>query len=669
MRSNKFSAWAVVMMLCFVGTLTSGSALAASEKGGVPVGQKLDNATCESCHDGKKGKLEVPAADGEKRELYTVHPEKYAKSVHAKMACVSCHKEIVDNVTPHKKLAGVPKAECAQCHLDLWEAARKDNKAAEKPRLGVVADNVAAYRKSFHSQPDKDDPTKLMATCNDCHNVHTFDVPPRGTPERKAWHLTVPDVCGESCHTEHLEDWAGSIHGKEVTEKNNLKSAVCSDCHTTHDIAGSSSDKTKLAITASCGDCHKDSLATYKASYHGQVNTLGYAYTAKCFDCHGSHGIQPSKDPASKMHEKNRLKTCQKCHSGKKDLPEATAGFLSFSPHGNSHDFARYPEIWLTTKAMVALLVGVFAFFWAHSLLWWYREYADRRAGKTKPHIRTEALPAEVATKHVRRFGPMWRIAHLFFALSVMMLVLTGMAAFFPDAAWSKAVMAAFGTPKVAGLVHRVAAFTMLGIFFLHLIAVTVRIAGNWKNFRFFGPDSFVPNWKDLADIIGMFKWFLGKAPRPAIERWSYWEKFDYWAVFWGMAIIGGSGMMLAFPHVVAAYLPGWVFNVAMVVHGEEAILAAVFLFTVHFFNNHFRPDKLPPPDVVMFTGTQSLEEFRHEHRAQYDRLVASGELEKYLVDAPSAPFTLASKVLGLTLIAFGLTLLVLIIIGFSGGH
>jgi hypothetical protein len=93
-----------------------------------------------------------------------------------------------------------------------------------------------------------------------------------------------------------------------------------------------------------------------------------------------------------------------------------------------------------------------------------------------------------------------------------------------------------------------------------------------------------------------------------------------------------------------------------------------VFLFTVHFFNNHFRPDKLPPPDVVMFTGTQSLDEFRHEHRAQYDRLVASGELEKYLVEAPSAPFKLGSRILGLVLIACGLALLTMIAIGFFGG-
>jgi len=668
MRTRQLAAWLAAATVCAAGTLGSDWVVAATGKDAAPVALKLDNATCQTCHDGKKDKLEVTAADGAKRPLQTVNTDKYGKSVHAKMECVACHREIIDSVTPHQKVAGAPKVECAQCHLDLWEAAKKDNKTVEKPRLGIVAENVAAYRKSFHAKPNKDEPDKQNAICSDCHNVHAFDVPPRGTQERKDWHLTVPTVCGETCHTDHLEDWTASAHGREA-EKKNFKTAVCSDCHTTHDIVGSSTDKAKLAITASCGDCHKDAYESYKASYHGQVNRLGYAYTAKCADCHGSHAIEPSKDPKSRMHEKNRLKTCQKCHSGKEGKPGlATAGFLSFSPHGNSHDFAKYPEIWLTTKAMIALLVGVFAFFWLHSGLWWYREYADRKQGKHVPHVMTDKLPAEFATRHVRRFGPMWRLAHLLFALSVMLLVLTGMAAFFPETGWARTVMGAFGSPKVAGQIHRLSAYTMLGIFAIHLVAVTITILRNWKDFKFFGPDSFVPNWKDMYDMIGMFKWFVGKGPRPAIERWSYWEKFDYWAVFWGMAIIGGSGMMLAFPHVVAAYLPGWVFNVAMVVHGEEAVLAAVFLFTVHFFNNHFRPDKLPPPDVVMFTGTQSLQEFRHEHRAQYDRLVASGQLEKYLVDAPSAPFTLASKILGLVLIAFGLTLLVLIAIGFAGG-
>jgi hypothetical protein len=178
-----------------------------------------------------------------------------------------------------------------------------------------------------------------------------------------------------------------------------------------------------------------------------------------------------------------------------------------------------------------------------------------------------------------------------------------------------------------------------------------------------------VPNWKDFRDIWGMFKWFLGRGPKPMFDRWAYFEKFDYWAVFWGVTIIGGSGLMLAFPHVTAEVLPGWIFNIATLVHGEEAFLAAVFLFTVHFFNNHFRPDKLPPPDIVMFTGTQSLEEFRREHPAQYQRLVEAGQLESYLVEKPSRPMTVGSKILGLALIAIGLILLVLVASGFISRH
>jgi hypothetical protein len=87
----------------------------------------------------------------------------------------------------------------------------------------------------------------------------------------------------------------------------------------------------------------------------------------------------------------------------------------------------------------------------------------------------------------------------------------------------------------------------------------------------------------------------------------------------------------------------------------------------VHFFNNHFRPDKLPPPDIVMFTGTMALEEFRREHSLEYQRLAASGELARHLVDAPSRQMTLASRVLGIALIAIGLILLILVLIGFVG--
>jgi len=205
-----------------------------------------------------------------------------------------------------------------------------------------------------------------------------------------------------------------------------------------------------------------------------------------------------------------------------------------------------------------------------------------------------------------------------------------------------------------------------LAVFLWHFVYLAIRMSRGGKPFDIFGPTSIVPNLQDLKDIVAMFAWFFGKGPRPSFDRWTYWEKFDYWAVFWGVAVIGGSGLILWFPAAMATILPGWVFNVATIFHGEEAILAAVFLFTVHFFNNHFRPDKFPL-DIVMFTGRVSLEEFKREHTLEFNRLVQSGELKKYLIDAPSEPLTRGSKILGFTLIAIGLILLLLVVTGWVG--
>lgn len=650
-----------------LGTIFLWQTQAAAEPNG------LDNTSCLSCHDGSKEKLKISTDDGE-RAVNTINPDKFGKGVHAKMQCVTCHSEITDSSVPHKKDAGQKVAECSQCHEALAKKMKADGKPLT-PGLDKVNQNIGAYRNSFHARQNKDDKTHLNATCNDCHDTHSFLVPPRDTLAYDQWRLSTPALCGDKCHSDELDDYKSSIHGKESQQKGNLKAAVCVDCHTTHAIGNTSADPVKLTITANCGSCHKEQLKTYLATYHGQVNRLGFAYTAKCFDCHGSHAIVKVDDKHSKVNDTNRLKTCRQCHNGKpmsaqdgKIVPEASENFLSFGPHANSEDRVHYPQVWFASHFMVWLLLFVFAYFWTHTLLWWYREYKDRSLHRSRPHVRLDDLPKEQLGKSVRRFSLVWRIGHLCFAISVMLLILTGMTVFYSETTWARAVVLLFGGPHLTGIVHRVSAYTMLGIFGVHLVGVCINIARNWKTFRFFGPDSLVPRWKDLLDAVGMFKWFLNMGPRPTFDRWTYWEKFDYWAVFWGMFIIGGSGAMMAFPNITAQFLPGWVFNVAILVHGEEAFLCAVFLFTVHFFNNHFRPDKIPPPDVVMFTGVQSLEEFRREHTDQYNRLVATGELDKYLVDTPSRPMTTGAKILGLTLLACGLTLLVFVGIGFFSG-
>ncbi len=668
LRQAAISAGLVFACLGLGGLATPAAGQTAAPKAEA----KLDNATCLTCHDGKKGKLEVPTAAGKPRALHVVDPQKFQAGVHARMECVACHTDITDNAEKgnvHAKDPAQPlkKVDCASCHQDLWEQTVKRGRAEERPRLGVVASNIEAYRKSFHARPNSDDKTRPNASCSDCHDTHSFNVPAKNTPEYTQFRLGISANCG-TCHTDQLETYQQSVHGQENAKKMLADAAVCSDCHTAHAVAGTSSDPFKLTVTAQCGECHTKQFETYKDTFHGKVSTLGYAYTAKCFDCHGSHDIVRVENPESKVHPDNRLETCRSCHNPKKGLADVSKGFASFQPHADPHDFNRYPQVWAAWQLMSGLLVGTFSFFWLHTILWFYREWKERKArGGGHLHVRLDEVQSQLRGKQFQRFSATWRVAHLMFALSLMVLTLTGMPLFYPDVAWAPAIMQFFGGPKVTGVIHRTAAVIFAGIFFWHLVYMVIRIGRNWRTFEIFGPNSMVPNLKDLQDIIGMFRWFFGKGPRPTFDRWTYWEKFDYWAPFWGVTIIGVSGLVMWLPGFFANFLPGWIFNVASIFHGEEAFLAVVFLFTVHFFNNHFRPDKFPV-DVVMFTGSVPLEEFKKEHALEYDRLVASGELERHLVDAPTGMKLKLSKLLGFTLIAIGLTLLTLVAIGFFFG-
>jgi cytochrome b subunit of formate dehydrogenase len=614
-----------------------------------PSDPKLSNSRCLRCH-GREG-FSRTAENGEERDLHVAR-EAFEHSVHGEWDCVDCHKDIVK--APHRK--GIDrKVGCVQCHSALWDEALQAGTAEEHARLGVVVEQIESYMGAIHARPSMEDQSRTNATCYDCHDAHYIE--PIDSHVGSQSRLKTPEVCGK-CHADQRDAYFTSVHGIEVLN-GNANAAVCSDCHTTHDIEQPQADSSRLVITRNCGNCHQQSLQTYTGTYHGKVTRLGYAETAKCYDCHGSHEIHRLADESSSMHINNRLETCRNCHA------EATDGYVTFQPHGTTHELDKFPQMWIASKFMIGLLLGTFAFFWLHSALWFFREYQDRKQGKDRPHVRTDGVIPEGNT-HFRRFGPGWRLAHLVGAVSIMTLTLTGIAILYAESSWAPVLMKALGGPKTAGIIHRVGAIGFMGVFFIHLCYLAVRIGRTWRTFEWFGPNSLIPNWQDLKDIVAMFRWFFGLTPRPMFDRFTYWENFDYWAPFWGMTIIGISGAMMWVPDVTATYLPGWVFNVAAIVHGEEAFLAAVFLFTVHFFNNHFRPDRFPQ-DITMFTGTVPLEIYIHEHRVEYDRLLASGELEKYLVQAPSKPMTRASKTLGATLILFGLFLLTLVLLGFLG--
>jgi hypothetical protein len=175
-----------------------------------------------------------------------------------------------------------------------------------------------------------------------------------------------------------------------------------------------------------------------------------------------------------------------------------------------------------------------------------------------------------------------------------------------------------------------------------------------------FGPDMPLPNLDDLRDWWAHQKWFFGRGPRPQFDRWTYWEKFDYFAVFWGVAIIGISGLIMWFPVEFTRVLPGWIINVALIVHSDEALLAAGFIFTFHFFNVHFRPEKFPM-DPVIFSGRMTREEMLHERKRWYDRLEKTGQLEKMRLRDEWSQWKRVMHPLGF--IAFGAGVLLLFLI------
>jgi cytochrome b subunit of formate dehydrogenase len=262
--------------------------------------------------------------------------------------------------------------------------------------------------------------------------------------------------------------------------------------------------------------------------------------------------------------------------------------------------------------------------------------------------------------KQFLRFSRLNRVLHIIMIVSFMSLALTGMSLKFSYTGWAVVLSHLLGGFESAGYIHRFAAVMMFGIFVTHIIDVVRtkrRELRSWRSI-IFGADSMMFNKKDLHDFIGSVKWFFNKGPRPKFGRWTYWEKFDYFAVFWGIAVIGSTGLMLWFPQVFTLVVPGWFLNVATIIHSDEALLAVGFIFTVHFFNTHLRPEKFPM-DIVVFTGRMDIEEFKMDKPAEYEALVKSGTLNQYLVE-PYQPIVIrAVRVFGWTALTIGFSIVV----------
>jgi cytochrome b subunit of formate dehydrogenase len=270
---------------------------------------------------------------------------------------------------------------------------------------------------------------------------------------------------------------------------------------------------------------------------------------------------------------------------------------------------------------------------------------------------------------YIWRFSLFHRLMHFFAMLSFYVLVLTGLPLRFACAPFSAPLIRFWGGVEMAGLIHRIMAGFMVTYTLVHIVWIAVKFVKSREKKRWlWGSDTMVPHPNDARDFLQQWKWYFGLGPKPQFGRYGYLEKMDYFGEVWGFIIIGGTGFLLWFPEFFSAWLPGWWFNVATIFHGYEALIAAAFLFTIHFFNVHLRPDKFPL-DAVMFTGRATLDYMKEEHplmAAELEEKASRPISHRSIHDEPAPPptrrMTLIATVLGFFAWGVGLAIIGMIL-------
>jgi formate dehydrogenase subunit gamma len=218
------------------------------------------------------------------------------------------------------------------------------------------------------------------------------------------------------------------------------------------------------------------------------------------------------------------------------------------------------------------------------------------------------------------RFGVNIRAQHFVLAVSMVLLILSGLPVRFHDSVAFKFVIFLLGGIHNSTFLHRVGAVGLMAVCVWHV---------GWLAFTSEGRREFIallPVPKDLFDVIQNMKYFLRLSNEKAcFARFSYIEKFDYWAVYWGVVVMVGSGLLLWFQDITLQFLPKFVLDIAKEMHRDEALLATLAIVIWHMYNAHLNPHKFPGT-LVIWNGLMTKEEMLDEHPLEYEKRVKARE-------------------------------------------
>lgn len=576
----------------------------------------VETDECLACHD-------------------TLKTEVFTASVHGKNLCTSCHTDIQE--VPHQEK--VKKVDCGSCHK-------------------IESD---IYLNSDHGRARKNG--ESAATCVGCHGA-PHEILSARNPASPMYRLNIPKTCA-GCHedTAKMEKYAlleekpmasylQTVHGKAL-EKGVIQSAVCTDCHGSHDLHSPTNPESKIyrrTVPVTCGKCHENVLRTYERSVHGKAAMAGKVEAPVCTDCHGEHTIRGHKDPASSVYSSSvSEKVCAHCHAAEKivtkyRLPSDSVKTYLESYHGlagrygstvvancaschGSHDIlpssdpnssvnkANLPQtcgkchpnvgeqlakgsVHLSPtidRDRIVYVVSVIYVFFIILVIGGMVVHNLLDFLKKFYEHRRKHLAAHVQV----RFTRSERIQHGVLTLCFVILAYTGFALKYPDAWW--AYPFTFGSGgDWRGWIHRVAAaiFSVLGIYHVLYLLFTKR---GRKQLR-----ALMPVKKDFSDVLQMLQHNLGfKVQRPRFKHYNYIEKAEYWALVWGSMVMILTGLGLVFENISMKYFPKWFLDVALAVHFYEAVLATLAILVWHFYFVIFDPEHYPL-NLSMSTGHET---------------------------------------------------------------
>jgi cytochrome b subunit of formate dehydrogenase len=230
------------------------------------------------------------------------------------------------------------------------------------------------------------------------------------------------------------------------------------------------------------------------------------------------------------------------------------------------------------------------------------------------------------------------RVQHWLLILTFLTLTATGLPLFFYEFKFFKWLLPTARAFAVRGVLHRVAAVLLAGTLAWH-VAYTVFTPRGWANFK-----ALIPRFRDFRDAFEQFfhnvgvtrflerrgigrkffdahpYWLFKDAPR--YDRYNFVEKFEYWAVGWGSAVMIASGFFMWQVELSLRFFPLWVHNIFIIVHSYEALLAFLAIIIWHMYNVHLNPEVFPMSKVWL-NGKITGHELRTLHPLEYERIVA----------------------------------------------